>query len=395
MDRNRLGIVLICFALAFGAASARAQENVSGSFRAFLTALWPDAQKRGVTRATFDGALNGLTPDAEVLGLTKRQPEYNQPIGVYLKSRLTSGLLAGGKRNAEKWADTLAAVEAKYGVDKNIVLAIWGLETNYGGFSGGKDVIRSLATLAQARYRDDFFRNELLAALEILEQEHITRAKMRGSWAGAMGQAQFIPSSFLKFAVDFSGDGRRDIWNDVPDVLASIANYMKEHGWQRGVPWGFEVTVPAGFDYRKSRATFPEWQALGIRRADGRALPKNGNGIMFFPSGASGPAFLVTGNYETIKRYNLSDAYSLTVAGTADRLRGQAGFRGTWPEAVPLNRDQRIRMQKLMRAQGYPVSNVVGQIDFDLRDQIRILQVKFSMLPDGFPTEAFLQSLDR
>jgi lytic murein transglycosylase len=388
--------MLICLALTFGAAwHVRAQEASTGNFRAFLTALWPDAQKRGVTRATFDGALNGLTPDAEVLGLTKRQPEYNQPIGVYLKSRLTAGLLAGGKRNAEKWADTLAAVEAKYGVDKNIILAIWGLETGYGGFSGGKDVIRSLATLAQARYRDDFFRNELLAALEILEQEHITRAKMRGSWAGAMGQAQFIPSSFLKFAVDFSGDGRRDIWNDVPDVLASIANYMKEHGWQRGVPWGFEVTVPAGFDYRKSRATFPEWQALGIRRADGRALPKSGNGIMFFPSGASGPAFLVTGNYETIKRYNLSDAYSLTVAGTADRLRGQAGFRGAWPDAVPLNREQRIRMQKLMQAQGYPVSNVVGQIDFDLRDQIRILQVKFNLLPDGFPTAAFLQGLER
>jgi membrane-bound lytic murein transglycosylase B len=395
MKLNRLAIAVLFLALTFAAWPIGAQENGSGNFRAFLSSLWPDAQKRGVTRATFDAALNGITPDTEVLGLTKRQPEYNQPIGVYLKNRLSAGLLAGGKRNAEKWADTLAAVEAKYGVDKNIIVAIWGLETGYGGFSGGKDVIRSLATLAHARYRGDFFRNELLAALEILEQEHITRAKMRGSWAGAMGQAQFIPSSFLKFAVDFSGDGRRDIWNDVPDVLASIANYMKEHGWQRGVPWGFEVTVPGGFDYRKSRATFPEWQALGIRRADGRPLPKSGNGIMFFPSGSSGPAFLVTSNYETIKRYNLSDAYSLTVAGTADRLRGQVGFRGTWPDAIPLNREQRIRMQTLMRAKGYPVSNVVGQIDFDLRDQIRILQVKFGMLPDGFPTTGFLQSLEK
>ena len=393
MAGTRLVFAAVALAIVLGL-PVRAQE-AGGNFRAFLTALWPDAQKRGVKRATFDAALNGLTPDAEVLGLTKRQPEYNQPIGVYLKSRVTAGLLSGGKKNAEKWADTLTAVEAKYGVDKNIVLAIWGLETGYGGFSGGKDVIRSLATLAHARYRDDFFRNELLAALEILEQEHITREKMRGSWAGAMGQAQFIPSSFLKFAVDFSGDGRRDIWGDVPDVLGSIANYMKEHGWQRGVPWGFEVTVPEGFDYRKSRATFPEWQALGIRRADGRALPKSGNGIMFFPSGAEGPAFLVTSNYETIKRYNLSDAYSLSVAGTADRLRGQQGFRGAWPETIPLNRDQRIRMQKLMQSQGYPVSNVVGQIDFDLRDQIRILQVKFGMRPDGFPTPAFLQSLER
>lgn len=396
MDRNRLAILVAFAALFFAAISPGiAQENGSGNFRAFLSSLWPDAQKRGVSRATFNAALNGIAPDAEVLALTKRQPEYNLPIGRYLKARLSSGLLAGGKRNAEKWADTLAAVEAKYGVDKNIIVAIWGLETGYGGFSGGKDVIRSLATLAHARYREDFFRYELLAALEILEQEHITRAKMRGSWAGAMGQAQFIPTSYLKYAVDFSGDGKRDIWNDVPDVLASIANYMKEHGWQRGLPWGFEVKVPEGFDYRKSRATFPEWQALGIRRTDGRALPKSGNGIMFFPSGANGPAFLVTSNYEAIKRYNLSDAYSLTVAGTADRLRGLSGFRGAWPDTIPLNREQRIRMQKLMRARGHPVSNVVGQIDFDLRDQIRILQVKFGLRPDGHPTLAFLQSLEK
>src|SRR5262249_41439524 len=153
-------------------------------------------------------------------------------------------------------------------------------------------------------------------------------------------------------AVDFSGDGRRDIWNDVPDVLGSIANYMKENGWQANLPWGFEVTVPEGFDYKKSRATFPEWHGLGIRRADGRDLRKAGNGILFFPSGVRGPAFLVTSNYETIKRYNLSDAYSLTVASTADRLRGQAGFRGVWPDTIPLNRDQRIRMQKLMREKG-------------------------------------------
>jgi membrane-bound lytic murein transglycosylase B len=372
-----------------------AQEPASAGFRTFLSALWPDAQKRGVSRKTFDGALRGITPDEEVLRLTKSQPEYSRPIGDYLKNRLTAGLLAGGKRNAEKWAATLDAVEAKYGVDKEIIVAIWGLETGYGSFSGGKDVIRSLATLAHARYRDDFFRNELLAALEILEQEHITREKMRGSWAGAMGQAQFIPTSFLKFAVDFSGDGRRDIWNNVPDVLGSIGNYLRQNGWTPGLPWGYEVTIPREFDYRKSRATFAEWSALGVRRADGGKFPASGDGILFFPSGASGPGFVVTGNYEAIKRYNLSDAYSLTVAGTADRLRGSAGYRGKWPEVIPLDRMQRIRMQKLMRAKGYPVNNVVGQIDFDLRDQIRILQVKFGLLPDGHPTGTFLQRLEK
>jgi membrane-bound lytic murein transglycosylase B len=370
-------------------------QDTSASFRSFLSALWPDAQKRGVSRATFDGAIRGIAPDEEVLRLTKSQPEYIRPIGDYLKNRLTANLIASGKRHAEKWAETLSAVEKKYGVDKEIIVAIWGLETGYGSFSGGKDVIRSLATLAHARYRDDFFRNELLAALEILEQEHITRDKMKGSWAGAMGQAQFIPTSFLKFAVDFSGDGHRDIWGNVPDVLASIGNYLRQHGWKPGLPWGYEVSLPRDFDYRKSRASFAEWTGLGVKRADGGKFPASGDGILFFPSGASGPGFVVTGNYEAIKRYNLSDAYSLTVAGTANRLRGMEAYRGKWPEVIPLNREQRIRMQKLMQAKGYPVNNVVGQIDFDLRDQIRILQVKFGLLPDGHPTETFLQRLEK
>lgn len=390
----RIRILMLAMICAFGAQSLAAQEASPG-FNAFLSALWPDAQKRGVSRATFDSAIRGIVPDSEVLRLTKSQPEYNRPIGDYLKNRLTANLLAGGKKNAERWEKTLKAVEAKYGVDKEIIVAIWGLETGYGSFSGGKDVIRSLATLGHARYRDEFFRNELLAALEILEQEHITREKMKGSWAGAMGQAQFIPSSFLKYAVDFSGDGRRDIWSNVPDVLGSIGNYLRKHGWEPGLPWGYEVTIPREFDYRNSRKTFAEWTALGVRRADGGKFPAQGSAILFFPSSASGPGFVVTGNYEAIKRYNLSDAYSLTVAGTANRLKGMDGYRGKWPEVIPLNREQRIRMQKLMQAKGYPVNNVVGQIDFDLRDQIRILQVRFGLLPDGHPTETFLQRLEK
>jgi membrane-bound lytic murein transglycosylase B len=391
---GRRFIVPLLVAL-LAAPSLYAQEQVSPGFRSFLSGLWPDAQKRGVSRETFDSAIRGISPDDEVLRLTKSQPEYNRPIGDYVKNRLTANLLAGGKKNLEKWEKTLDAVEKKYGVDKEIIVAIWGLETGYGSFTGGKDVIRSLATLAHARYRDDFFRNELLAALEILEQEHITRDKMRGSWAGAMGQPQFIPSSFLKFAVDFSGDGRRDIWGNVPDVLGSIGSYLRQHGWKPGIQWGYEVTVPRDFDYRISRRTFAQWTELGVRRADGAKFPASGDGILFFPSSAAGPGFVVTGNYEAIKKYNLSDAYSLTVAGTANRLKGMDGYRAKWPEVIPLNREQRVRMQKLMQAKGYPVNNVVGQIDFDLRDQIRILQVKFGLLPDGHPTEAFLQRLEK
>lgn len=388
----RFIVVAVCTAIAVQPLLA---QNTPENFGAFLSSLWPEAQKRGVSRETFNSAIRGVTPDDEVLRLTKSQPEYNRPIGDYLKNRLTANILAGGKKNIEKWDKTLDAVERKYGVDKEIIVAIWGLETGYGSFTGGKDVIRSLATLAHARYRGEFFRNELLAAFEILEQEHITREKMRGSWAGALGQPQFIPTSFLKFAVDFSGDGRRDIWGNTPDVLGSIGNYLREHGWKRGLPWGYEVTIPQGFDYRISRRTFTEWSELGVRRADGGKFPVNGDGILFFPSGSTGPGFVVTGNYEAIKKYNLSDAYSLTVAGTANRLKGMDGYRAKWPEVIPLNRDQRIRMQKLMQAKGYPVNNVVGQIDFDLRDQIRILQTKFGLLPDGHPTETFLQRLEK
>lgn len=383
-------LVAALFLLPATADSARAE-----SFDGFIAALWPDAKKHGVSRATFDNALKGVSPDAEVLGLTKRQPEYNRPVGEYLSKRITGGLIAGGKRNAQKWKDTIAAVEAKYGVDRNVVLAIWGLETNYGGFTGGKDVIRSLATLAHARYRDDFFRNELIAALQILEQGHITREKMRGSWAGAMGQAQFIPTSFLKFAVDFSGNGRRDIWSNVPDVLGSIAHYLQQSGWRRGVPWGFEVIVPDGFDYMISRGTFRNWRARGVTRADGGALPVNGDAILFFPSGAKGPGFLVTGNYEAIKKYNISDAYSLAVANAADRLRGGEAYRGAWPTERPLPRERRVWLQKRMHQLGYLVNNFVGQIDFELRDEIRKAQRKFGMLPDGNPTEALLQRLER
>ncbi len=283
------------------------------------------AEARRLTRNLRQRAFAASTRRTpKCCGLPRASRNIISRSAIYLKSRVTAG-------SALRWQDATprngptrwTAVEAKYGVDKNIIVAIWGLETGYGGFSGGKDVIRSLATLAQARYRDDFFRNELLAALEILEQEHITREKMRGSWAGAMGQAQFIPSSFLKFAVDFSGDGRRDIWSDVPDVLGSIANYMKETRLAARRTVGFRSLACRKISIiAKAARRFPEWQELGIRRADGRALPKSGNGILFFPSGAEGPAFLVTSNYETIKRYNLSDAYSLTVAGTADRLRG-------------------------------------------------------------------------
>jgi hypothetical protein len=217
---------------------------------------------------------------------------------------------------------------------------------------------------------------------------------MLGSWAGAMGQPQFMPSNFLTLAVDFTGDGRKDIWGAPPDVLASIANFLKHWGWKASEGWGHEVTVPKPFDYRRSRASYHEWATLGVARADGKPLPGAGSAILFFPSGASGPAFLVGPNFEVIKRYNNSDVFALAVSHLADRARGGAPFRARWPEVDrQLTRGERIALQKKLKELGYTVNDFEGRIDFDLRDSIRLEQAKHGMVSDGHPTLALLERI--
>ncbi len=361
---------------------------------AFLDALWKDASKRGITRATFEQAFTGFTPDARVIAATRREPEYGKPVGLYIESIASKSRRATGAAKATQWAGVLDAIETRYGVERTIVLALWGIESSFGAGVDRWDVVRSLATLAEARYRDPYFRNELLVALKILQEGHIARERMLGSWAGAMGQPQFMPSSFHQYAVDFTGDGRRDIWTSVPDVLASIANYLARSGWQRGQPWGFEIVLPQGFDYRASRGSFAEWAARGVRRADGGALPASGEAFLLFPSGAAGPAFLVAANFNVIKLYNNSDVYALAVGHLADRMRGGAPFRAAWPKDDPqLSRDARIALQHKLASLGYTVKDFAGRLDFDQRDAIRELEVKYGMVPDGHPTPALLARL--
>jgi lytic murein transglycosylase len=297
---SRFAFALVIALGSGGGAAAQTAEPLE-SFQTFLQKLWPDAQQRGVTRATFDAAFAGITPDPRVMALTKRQPEYGKPVGEYLAGMVSKDRIERGRQNLAEHADALASVERAYGVDRAVLVAIWGVETSYGRFSDRWDVIRSLATLAHARFRDPYFRNELLAALAILQARHIAREKMTGSWAGAMGHTQFMPTSFMDYAVDFSGDGRRDIWTTIPDVLASTANYLQK-GWIPGLPASVEVIVPAGFDYAKSRASFADWTKLGVRSAGSKPFPAEGEAILFFPSGSKGPAFLVTGNFNVIKR---------------------------------------------------------------------------------------------
>ena len=369
----------------------RAQEQ---SFAAFVKELWPDAQAKGVSRETFDAALRGVTPDPRVIAATKRQPEYGKPVGVYVNDIASRGRIANGLRKEKEWTKTFDVVEKKYGVERRVLLALWGIETDFGAEKDHWDVFRSLATLGYVRYRHPYFRNELLVAMKIMQDNHFGRDRMVSSWAGAMGQTQFMPSNVVDYAVDFSGDGKADLWSSVPDVLASTANYLAKEHWKRGLPWGFEVTVPQGFDYKKSRATFAEWKKLGVRRADGKPFPPAGPGILFFPSGANGPAFIATENYAALKEYNNSDAYVIAVGHLADRINGGPPIKAAWPsDDRPISRDARIALQKKLAALGYKVNDFEGHIDFDLRDNIREEQVKLGMLPDGNPTAAFVEKL--
>ncbi|MGC1994663.1 MAG: lytic murein transglycosylase [Pseudolabrys sp.] len=373
------------------AVPARAQDQ---SFAAFTAELWTDAQAKAITRATFDTALKGVTPDQRVIAATKRQPEYGKPVGDYVNAIVSNRRIADAQLKAREWAKTFDAVEKKFEVERWVLLALWGMESDFGTEKDRWDVFRSLATLAYVKYRDPYFRNELLVAMQIMQNSRLPREKMVSSWAGAMGQTQFMPSNFVDYAIDFSGDGRADIWSNVPDVLASTANYLRKWKWNPALPWGFEVTVPKSFDYMRSRANFTEWEALGVRRADGKQFPSSGQAILFFPSGADGPGFIVTENFDVLKEYNNSDAYAIAVGHLADRIHGGGLIKAAWPkDDRQLSRDARIALQRKLSALGYKVNEFEGHIDFDLRDNIRAEQKKLGMVPDGTPTLLLLDRL--
>ena len=390
--------LLLALALATAAAAQSTTPGTSEppdpDFQKFLAELWKDAQAKGITRATFNLAFAGVTPDPRVMNATRRQPEYNKPAGAYVNSIASPERAATGLRKEKEWRTTLEAVEKKYQVERWIILAIWGMETSYGALKDKWDVVRSLATLAHAQYRHPYFRNELLVALRILQEGHISRDKFLGSWAGAMGQTQFMPTNFMDYGIDFTGDGKRDIWFTVPDVLASTAYYFQKENWVQGMPWGFEVTIPPGFDYRKSRATFEEWTKLGVKRADGRPYPASGDGILFLPAGGPGPGFVDTNNFDVNKEYNDSDVYALAIGHLADRMQGGGPLKGPWPaHATQLPRDDRIALQKRLAELGYDQKRFSAHIDFKMRDFVRAEQVKHGLLPDGHPNPVLLDRM--
>ncbi|MBV9738085.1 MAG: lytic murein transglycosylase [Hyphomicrobiales bacterium] len=379
-----------------GAASLSSprETKTAASFAAFIDALWPDAKAAGVSRETFDAAFAGVQLEQGVLERTTKQAEFERSIRDYLASAVSEREVEQGRALAEKWKDTLDAIERRFGVDRFILLSLWGLESGYGAGVGGKDVIASLASLAFIDFRGGLFREELIDALVILEEGHVARASMKGSWAGAMGQAQFMPSSFRKYATSFDGSARKDIWAKPQDVLASIANFLKMSGWRADLPSSFEVTLPESFAYMPAQASFSEWKRRGVSRADGRPLPEIGEGLLFFPVGWKGPVFLITENFFVLKNYNTSDSYALAASLLAERIAGSSGIHAFWPSPVQgLDHDQRLEAQSLLHRLGLYQDKLDGHLGPALREATRRFQAQNGLVADGFPTPELLQKL--
>jgi membrane-bound lytic murein transglycosylase B len=381
------------------APSAGTTGTLERSFSSWLAALKTEALAAGVSAATFDRAFQGVRPDPDVLAKDEVQPEYTRPIWAYLDAAVSEKNIAEGRQRLTNSSALLKQATRPYGVDPRFVIAIWGLESAYGENTGGYNVIEALATLAYDSRRPEVFRRNLIEALLILEAGDITAAEMRGSWAGAMGQTQFMPATFRQHAVDGDGDGRRDIWGSLPDVFASTANYLAAFGWRPGEPWGMEVRLPANFPWDQAELdiskSIQEWSALGVRRANGTALPKTpAQGSIIAPAGHRGPAFIIFDNFRTILDYNNSVSYALAVGHLADRLGGGTQFVVQWPrEELPLSRTDKLDMQNLLLARGYDPGDVDGVIGPQTRAAIRQFQREVGEVPDGFATVALLAKL--
>jgi membrane-bound lytic murein transglycosylase B len=367
-------------------------------FEKFIEDLWPLASDKGVSRATFDAAFKGVAFDPRIVAHTKSQPEFVRPIWEYLASAVAAPRIEVGRVKATEQRAWLDKARTTYGVDDAVIMGIWGMETEFGAFEGSDNVIRALASLAFVKFRDDYFRDELIAALVILERGDIGAPDMLGSWAGAMGQTQFMPSSFNDYAVDFEGHGRRDIWKSAPDAIGSTANFLAKHGWIAGTPWGFEVRLPAGFkltDADSSRlAPFASFIERGVQRADEGPLPRSGEAQLLIPAGLEGPIFLVTANFQTIKAYNNSTAYALGVALLGDAITAHSALKASWPVRDKALSERDVRdLQTRLHKLGYDVGDVDGMVGDTLRAALRAYQEKIGAAPDGYPTLALLRKM--
>ncbi|WP_027245108.1 lytic murein transglycosylase [Leisingera daeponensis] len=369
------------------------------NFQGWIQGFRDRALAQGIRAPVLDSAFAGVSYDPEVIRRDRNQSEFTKTIWEYLDSAASELRVKNGKAAVREHQARLDQIEAKYGVEKEIVVAVWGLESSYGTFRGKMDVIRSLATLAFDGRRGAFFEGQLVAALKILQAGDVAARKMTGSWAGAMGHTQFIPTSYLDYAVDFTGDGKRDIWSDNPsDALASTAAYLKQFGWEKGQPWGVEVALPKGFDYtladRDIEKMPSEWAALGITDLDGRAVTDHGKASILLPAGSAGAAFMIFQNFAVLERYNTADAYVIGVGHLADRIKGGAPIRGDWPRSDrALTRSEREELQQRLTAAGFDTEGVDGRIGPKTIGAVRAYQVANGLTADGYASPRLLQRL--
>ena len=380
-------------------ALAEAQAN----FPACIANLWPLAQSKGVSRRTFERYTANLEPQMKIMEFMDSQPEFSKPIGAYVNMLVTETRVKKGREILERYKPIFDRMEKAYGVDRYAVTAIWGIESTYGDPDGigRRNVLESTATLACIGRRQDYFRDEFIATLQILEKGDVPYDHMKGSWAGAFGPTQFMPTSFQRFAVDFDGDGKRNVVDSIPDIIASTANNLKLDGWEFGKAWGYEVVLPQGFDYRNAnrtiKRTLGEWNSMGLRRPSGVAFPRaSDTAYLLLPAGANGPAFLMMKNFDAILKYNPADAYALAIGHLADRLRGGGTFVQSWPkEERGLSKAERQEIQSRLAQLGYDIDNVDGILGQKTRVAIQDYQVRSGALPDGYPDLQLLQQMRR
>jgi len=371
------------------------------TFAEWQAAFRIEALNAGIRADLFDRAFAGITPDMSVIKADRSQPEFTRPVWEYLDGALSALRVRKGQALINQYADALQKIEQRYGVDRQALVAVWGMESNFGEFQGNKSVIRSLATLAYEGRRPAFANSQLIAALQILQHGDIQPEKMLGSWAGAMGQTQFIPTTYNAYAVDFDGDGRRDIWNSPTDALASTANYLQSSGWQKGQPWGFEVQLTDGFDYALAdgaiRKPVAEWLRMGLKPSNGGTVPAGSEQLsaaLLLPAGYRGPAFLILDNFRAVLKYNNSSSYALAVNLLSQRFNGSGLISGSWPkDDLPLSRSERIELQNLLSANNYDAGNPDGIIGANTRKAIRSAQQSFGWPADGYPTHKLLEGL--
>ena len=390
----------LCLSLFAGLQTSQAQPTQPDpEFAAWLDTFRKEAIERGISSATVNAALADVAPIPKVIELDRRQPEFTQTFWRYVDLRVNERRIKRGKQLLKTHAALLEKVRRKYGVQPRFLVAFWGLESNFGDHFGGFPVVQSLVTLAHDARRGRFFRAQLLDALRIIDRGDITIEQMRGSWAGAMGHLQFIPSTFMLYAVDGDGDGRRDIWNSLPDVFESAANYLSQIGWDGKRTWGREVRIPQGFDFQhaslKIRKPLQAWHELGVRNINGGRLPTvDITGSLVLPSGHRGPAFLVYNNFQRILNWNRSVLYAVSVGHLADRYAGKGPLQGPRPaNEVPLSRTMIQEMQERLNQRGFDAGPPDGVIGPMTRTAIQSFQKSVAEPPDGFPTVELLEKL--